>query len=488
MREASGFLIDRQSSVRAAFVRIEEGACGMVLLVDEGGRLLRTITDGDLRRLILAGGELGSPLSLLPPHASIVVPAGTTSDEALRLMNDRRIDQLPVLDGVGRPFGVYFRRDIDTQILLSTPHMSSYEREYVEEAFRTNWVAPLGPNVDAFEREFATYVGIGHAAALVSGTAAIHLALRILGVRRGDVVFCSSLTFVASANPILYEGATPVFIDSEPQSWNMSPAALERALEVARCESRMPRAVVVVNLYGQSADMDPLLELCDRYGVPMVEDAAESLGATYKSKMSGTLGRIGTFSFNGNKIITTSGGGMLVADDEAIVKRARHLATQAREPAGHYEHVDVGYNYRLSNVLAGIGRGQLRVIEERVAARRRIYQRYVDGLAGVTAIEWMPEAAFGRSTHWLTAAALAGARDPVGLIAALADERIEARRLWKPMHLQPLFRGAEFHPHSPGSDVAANLFQRGICLPSGSNMTDDQQDRIIETLARVLRA
>jgi dTDP-4-amino-4,6-dideoxygalactose transaminase len=481
------FVLPRLATLQEALRRLQETAKGIVLLVDDSGRLVRTVTDGDVRRLLLDGWTLADSLSAVPARAPVSRTVPCTPAAALEAMKEAKVDQLPLVDAAGRPVELHFRRDLETSILLSTPHMSTYEREFVEEAFRTNWVAPLGPNVDAFEAEFAAYVGSRHAAAVVSGTAAIHLALRLLGVGPGDVVFCSSLTFVASANPILYQGATPVFVDSEPATWNMSPAALERALAAARAAGRLPKAVLVVNLYGQSADMDPLLDLCARYGVPLVEDAAESLGATYKGRHSGTLGRLGAYSFNGNKIITTSGGGMLVADDEDLVRRARHLSTQAREPAAHYEHVEVGYNYRMSNVLAGIGRGQLRVIEERVAARREVYRRYVEGLAGVPGLAWMPEASFGRSTHWLSAATLAHGVDPLAFVKALAEHRIEARRLWKPMHLQPLFAGAEYHPHAAGQDVAADLFARGVCLPSGSNMTAEQQDRIVEAIARILR-
>ncbi len=487
MRPAKPFLVGWSSTLRDAFEQIERGACGIALFVDAEGRLIRTVTDGDLRRLILGGADLASPLSQLPARASVTASASIDPTRALEILNEHKIDHLPLIDAAGRPVGVYFRRDIDGQILLSTPHMGSYEREYVEEAFRTNWIAPLGPNVDAFEKELAAYVGIGHAAAVVSGTAALHLALRLLGVGRGDRVFCSSLTFVASANPILYEGALPVFIDSEPESWNMSPCALERALEDAARRDALPRAVIVVNLYGQSADMEPLLELCGRYSVPIVEDAAESLGATYRGRKSGTFGRLGAFSFNGNKIITTSGGGMLVSDDEDLIRRARKLSTQAREPADHYEHVEVGYNYRMSNVLAGIGRGQLKVIEERIRARRRIFSRYVEGLGDFPEIAWMPDAAYGTSTHWLTAATLENGVSPTKFIKTLSEHRIEARRLWKPMHLQPLFSQAEYFPHAPSRDISASLFERGICLPSSSNMTDEQQDRIIDLIRAVLR-
>jgi dTDP-4-amino-4,6-dideoxygalactose transaminase len=408
---------------------------------------------------------------------------------ALALLDQHQIDHLPVVDGSGRPVDIMLRRELSQRIWLSSPHLGDEETAFVEDAFKTNWIAPLGPHVDGFERELAAHVGIGHAAAVSSGTAAIHLALLLLGVKPGDTVFCSSLTFVASCNPILYCSAQPVFIDSEPASWNMSPAALERAFEWARRENRMPRCVIVVNLYGQSADMDALLPLCEKYGVPMLEDAAESLGALYKGRASGTFGEIGVYSFNGNKIITTSGGGMLVARNQASMDRARKLATQAREPAPHYEHVEVGFNYRMSNVLAGIGRGQLKVLDERVSQRRRVFEVYRRVLADLPQLQWMPEAPGCVSTRWLSCFTLAGEapqarRDAV--LRALERHSIEARPVWKPMHLQPLFRGAPYFSHATDDDVAARLFDSGICLPSGSNLTDIQLERVSDYLRRAL--
>ncbi len=371
--------------------------------------------------------------------------------------------------------------------------MGDAEAAFVTEAFTTNWIAPLGPHVDAFERELAAHVGVGHAAALSSGTAALHLALLLLGVQPGDTVFCSGLTFVGSCNPILYCGARPVFIDAEPQTWNMSPAALERALEWARREGRMPRCVVIVNLYGQSADMDALLPVCERYGVPVLEDAAESLGACYKNRSSGSFGRVGVYSFNGNKIITTSGGGMLVADDADLVARARKLATQARETARHYEHAEVGFNYRLSNVLAGIGRGQLQVLGQRVAQRRAVFERYRTALVDLPQVQWMPQPDGFYSTRWLSCFTLQvpdAATQCERILQALECHAIEARPVWKPMQLQPLFAGAPYFSHAPGvlgGDVSAHLFASGICLPSGSNLTAEQQTRVIAHLRDALK-
>ena len=475
---------------REAVARMDEEAQGILLVVDAAQQLLRTITDGDLRRAVLASVPEQATLAQLPATAApITVGAHAGIADVRRLMETNRIIHVPVVDSAGRPVDLIHGRELASRIWLSSPHLGEEETAFVEDAFRSNWIAPLGPHVDGFERELAAHVGIGHAAALSSGTAAIHLGLILLGVKSGDTVFCSSLTFVGSCNPILYCGAQPVFIDAEPGSWNMSPAALERALEWAKKTNRLPRCIIVVDLYGQSADMDALLPLCERYGVPVLEDAAESLGALYKGRASGTFGRIGVYSFNGNKIITTSGGGMLVANDPALTDRARKLATQSREPAPHYEHLEAGFNYRMSNVLAGIGRGQLRVLDERVAQRRSVFSRYREALADLTQVQWMPEPQGSHSTRWLTCFTLAGnqsrsRRDLV--LKSLERHSIEARPVWKPMHLQPLFRGAPYFVHDEGNDVAASLFDAGVCLPSGSNLTDAQLAHVIEHLRHAL--
>lgn len=376
------------------------------------------------------------------------------------------------------------------RIHLSAPHMSGREQNYIEDAFRTNWIAPLGPNVEEFEKEIASYVGVKGAVAVSSGTAAIHLALSLLNVQMGDSVFCSSLTFVASANPILYQGAEPIFIDSEPDTWNMSPRALETALYDAAKVNKLPKAVVIVNLYGQSARMDELMNICEYYEVPIIEDAAESLGASYKGKKSGSFGEFGIFSFNGNKIISTSGGGMLVSNNEVALNKARFLATQAKDPAPYYQHSMVGYNYRLSNVLAGIGRGQLEVLDERVQKRREIFQRYKIHLRGVPGISFMPELEGTFSNRWLTCLLInrkiAGVcRDEI--LQALAEENIEARPVWKPLHLQPLFRGSSFYSDKQEEAISESLFYSGICLPSGSNMTEEQQMRVIDCMKERLK-
>lgn len=372
------------------------------------------------------------------------------------------------------------------RIYLSSPHMGGDELGLVQEAFATNWIAPVGPHVDAFEREFAACVGSPHAVALSSGTAALHLALRMSGVGRDDEVFCSDLTFSASANPIVYEGAKPVFIDSDRATWNMDPARLAEGLADAAKHGRLPKAVVLVHLYGQSADIDPVAELCARYGVTLIEDAAEALGASYKGIVPGTRGRIGIYSFNGNKIITTSSGGMLVTGDQALADQARFLSTQARDPAPHYQHSQIGFNYRLSNVLAGIGRGQLRVLELRVQQRRANCAFYQKAFADLPGLEFMPEAPFGRSTRWLTCVVIDPAKfgcDREAVRLALQEENIEARPVWKPMSQQPVFAGCRRY----GGEVGADLFARGLCLPSGSNLTEADLQRIAVVVRRCHR-
>ena len=372
-----------------------------------------------------------------------------------------------------------------TRIYLSPPHMSGREQEYIAEVFASNWIAPLGPHVDAFEQEFAEVVGATHALALSSGTAALHLALQLSGVGPDDEVLVSSLTFAASVNPIVYLGGRPTFIDSETDSWNIDPNLLADTLKRRAGQGQLPKAVVVVHLYGQSADLDPILQICGEYGVPVIEDAAEALGASYKGRHPGALGKAGIFSFNGNKIITTSGGGMLVSEDEELITHARKLATQARDPAPHYQHSEIGYNYRLSNILAAVGRAQLEVLAERVQARRRNFAFYQESLGHLPGLTFMPEAAWGRHNRWLTVLlldpAVAGAdREAVRL--ALEAENIEARPVWKPMHLQPVFA----HYEVVGGSVAERLFAQGLCLPSGSSLNRSDLSRIVQTVDALL--
>ena len=370
------------------------------------------------------------------------------------------------------------------RIYLASPHMGGMEQDFVKEAFDTNWVAPLGPNVNNFEKEVAEYVGAKDAAALVSGTSAIHLALKAIGMKKGDRVFCTSLTFAASCNPIMYEHGEPVFIDSEPTSWNMSPLALEKAFIKAKEENKMPRAVIVVHLYGQSADMDKIMEICNRYNTPIIEDAAESLGATYKGKQTGTFGEFGVFSFNGNKIITTSGGGMLVSDDVEKIAKARFWSTQSRDNARHYEHTELGYNYRMSNITAGIGRGQLRVLKERIAQKKHIFERYTEAFKDIEEIEMMPVCDYNEPNYWLSVITIKedSRVKPMDIMKALEKENIESRPVWKPMHLQPFFKEYDFVQVVDGISVSEDLFNRGICLPSDTKNTKDDMERIINII------
>jgi len=369
------------------------------------------------------------------------------------------------------------------RIYLSPPHLDGRERELLLQAFDSNWITTLGPEVDAFEQDICALTGLGHAAALSSGTAALHLALLMLGVGPGDDVLCSDLTFVASANAVVYVGASPVFIDSERSSWNMDPGLLEGELRDYRKRGRMPKAAIVVDLYGQCADYGRILGICADHGVPVIEDAAEALGATYRGRPAGNFGVMGVFSFNGNKIITTSGGGMLVSNDPEYVRRAKFLSTQARDRAPHYQHSQIGYNYRMSNLLAAVGRGQLARLPEKIARREEIESYYRAGLAGVPGIEFMPFAGEGKPNHWLTVilidqASFGADREAVRL--ALEAENVESRPVWKPMHLQPLFEGRR----TRGGDISAEIFDKGLCLPSGTALSASDLERIIEVVRR----
>ena len=359
------------------------------------------------------------------------------------------------------------------RIYLSSPHMSDegYEMAFIKEAFDTNWIAPLGPNVDGFEREFAEKVGSKHAAALSSGTAAIQMALMAAGVGEGDIVFCPTLTFSATANPIIYQRAVPVFIDSDYETWNIDPDLLEEAFE------KYPdvKAVLIVHLYGISADMDRIMDICRKHDVAIIEDAAESLGCTYKGKYTGTFGDYGIFSFNGNKIITTSGGGMLVSDNEEKIAKVRFWATQARDKARHYQHSELGFNYRMSNIVAGIGRGQLKVLDDRAAKKKYIFEFYKRELGAIQGISFMPDNEWNRPNYWLSCITLNDTKvKPLDIMQALEAENIESRPIWKPMHMQPFFEKYDFI----GADVSQKLFENGVCLPSDTKMTDEDLLRI----------
>ena len=370
------------------------------------------------------------------------------------------------------------------RIFLSPPHMGGQELEFVKEAFESNYIAPVGPQVNAFEKEFAKKIGIPHTLALSSGTAAIHLAVRIVGVGRESEVIAPSLTFIGGVSPVVFEVGKLSFIDSDRDSWNMDPELLYEELETRRKENRLPQAVITVDIFGQCVDLDKIVGICDEYDIPVISDSAEALGATYKGRSAGKGARISVYSFNGNKIITTSGGGMLASEDEEIIKEARSLSQQARDDAPHYEHSQIGYNYRMSNILAGIGRGQLRVLDERVKAKRKIFEYYSDALKDLPGIDFMPEPEWSRSNRWLTVMLISPDkfgvdRDEVRM--ELEKQNIEARPVWKPMHMQPVFKGCRMR----GGDVCEDLFKRGLCLPSGTAMTERDLNRVIEVVRKM---
>ncbi|MCY1142392.1 aminotransferase class I/II-fold pyridoxal phosphate-dependent enzyme [Actinoplanes sp. Pm04-4] len=372
----------------------------------------------------------------------------------------------------------------ETRIWLSPPDVGELERKLLLEAFDSNWVAPVGPDLDAFEAQVAEIVGVRHAVALSSGTAALHLALVAAGVRQGDTVLVPSFTFAATANAVMYLGARPVFLDSTAESWNVDPALVTEELRRRCAKGRPPRAVIAVDMYGQCADYEPLIDACDRYGVALIEDAAEALGASYRKKSAGSFGLAGVLSFNGNKIITTGGGGMLVTDDDGVARKARHLSTQAREPFPHYEHRSVGYNYRLSNLLAAVGRGQLQRLDAMIAARRETGRYYRAELGDLPGVTFMPIAGYGEANSWLTCLLIDAERFGAGrdqVIERLAAHDIEARPTWKPMHLQPVFRDCVMR----GGDVCADLFRRGLCLPSGSALTEHDRERVVAAVRAV---
>ena len=375
---------------------------------------------------------------------------------------------------------------MEKRIFLASPHMSDegYEQKYVKDAFDTNWIAPLGENVNKFEEELASYLNIKAAAAVISGTSAIHMAFKALDVKDGDIVFCQDFTFSATANPILYQNAIPVFIDSERDTWNMDPKALEKAFE----KYPNPKAVIIVHLYGNPAKIDELLEICKKHNVPLVEDSAESLGSIYKGKLTGTFGEYGAFSFNGNKIITTSGGGMLVSNNEEKIKKVRFWITQSRDNARYYQHSEIGYNYRMSNVVAGIGRGQLKVLEKRINKKNEIYEKYKKEFENIKEISMIPIPENTRPNHWLSAITIDSSSKvtPLQIIEALEKENIESRHIWKPMHMQPIFKECDFIKVSEDDiSVGEDIFLSGVCLPSDTKNTEEDMERIVNIIKEI---
>ncbi|MGC6517262.1 MAG: aminotransferase class I/II-fold pyridoxal phosphate-dependent enzyme [Candidatus Puniceispirillaceae bacterium] len=484
-------LVHNDTTVREILAIINQSRIKLCVLVDKDGRLQRTIVDGDIRRALLSGASLDSLACEFPPKEAVSLPVDAAHEDISDLFAQNHfISAIVLVDAHHKPVGLVPRDTVAGGVLLSPPHMGKSEQIYVNRAFEDNWIAPAGPNLNLFESALQKASGRAHALALSSGTAALHLALRVLNISEGDLVYVSDLTFAASIQPIFYEKARPVLIDSDMKSWNMSPEALERRLQKDAARGCLPKAVIVVHIYGQSADMDAILAVTERFGVPVIEDAAESLGATYKGKPSGSHGLLSTYSFNGNKIITTSGGGALVSDREDLIKKARMLATQGRDEAEHYQHSHVAYNYRMSNILAGVGLGQLELLDNRVDSRREIFLAYQEGLSDIPGISFQPELPECRGNRWLTVVTLDPdiiPFHPYQLLYELRRNMIECRPAWKPMHMQPLCQTCAFEPHARTEMVSSKLFLQSLCLPSGSMLEKEQQQGIINCVRNFLR-
>lgn len=486
---ASEFLIPFTALIMDAMKRLDSAAVKLCVVTDDAGDLWRAVTDGDLRRALLAGHSLESPLSALERQKPICAPDGTSPTDMLALMRAHSVSALLVTDSKGAPLEVVSRSKLEGTLLLSPPHLGATEMSFVQQAFDDNWIAPAGPNLVQFEKELGVIAQRRYTLALSSCSAALHLALRVLNVKAGDRVYVSDLTFVASLQPILYERAVPVLIDADPRHWNMSVPALERQLTKDHASGTLPAAIFVVHLYGQSSDMSEICHLAGHYGIPVVEDAAESLGAEYGNRPSGSHGILSAFSFNGNKIITTSGGGALVSDQGHLIEHARKLATQGRDAAEHYQHSEVAYNYRMSNVLAGIGLGQLEVLKERVRRRREIFELYRSELGDILGLGFQQNSAGSKGTRWLTVLTFDPDHipyHPYVFMRRLRDLGIETRPAWKPMHMQPLCSGYDFVPHSESEVVSPQLFLRSLCLPSGSSMTNVDVMRVVSALRDIL--
>lgn len=484
-------IISAATTIREAMKLLDRSEIKLCLMTTATGGLVRTFTDGDVRRALLAGATLDTAVGILPIVPPITCEQGTPPRILLDTMRTHSINAVVIVDNDNVPVDVVARSGLEDAVLLSPPHMGTSEVALVQQAFDDNWVAPAGPHLAQFEENLEAVSGRKHALALSSGSAALHLAMRVLGIGLGDRVFVSDLTFVASLQPILYEGAVPVLVDAEPFGWNMSPAALGRRLEADAAAKTLPKAIVVVHLYGQSADMDAIVGLAEEYGVPIIEDAAESLGATYRERPSGSHGVLSVYSFNGNKIITTSGGGALVSDREDLISMARNLSQQGRDDAEHYQHSQVAYNYRMSNILAGIGIAQLGQLSDRVSRRRAVFQRYRDAFRDIPGISFQAEAEGAHGTRWLTVVNFDPnriSRHPYQFMRQLRTVGIETRPAWKPMHMQPLCHGLEFVPHDPDVVVSPRLFLQSLCLPSGSSLSEFDQERVIEAVRRLVAA
>ena len=481
--------VSLSDTIRFTMAKLEVLQLKLCVVCDAMGRVVRIVTDGDVRRFLLAGGTMDDLLVALPEKKPILALHGTPDAELLDAMVNNDINAILLVDKVGAPVRICSRASLDKKILLSPPHLGDREMRHVQEAFDSNWIAPAGPNLTIFENNLVKNTGHQHVLAVSSGTAALHLALRVLDISASDRVYVSDLTFIASVQPILYENAVPVFIDSEPSSWNMSPIALERKLMKDQASGDLPAAIIVVHLYGQVADMPAIMRVADKYEIPVIEDAAESLGATIDNKPCGSSGTLSAFSFNGNKMITTSGGGALASNSYKLIERARNLATQGRDPAEHYQHSAISYNYRMSNVLASIGIGQLDVLADRVMRRREIFELYRQGLMGNIGFSFQQDTPNSFGCRWLTVVEFNPDiidLHPYQIMRRLSQFGIETRPAWKPMHMQPLCSEYEFEPHSEEHVVSSSLFLRALCLPSGSAMLNTDVERVVSSIENVI--
>ena len=489
MLNISDQFVPWSASVEDCLPILERASIKVCLVVNSVGELERTITDGDIRRALLSGLGMKLPIALLPRKKPIHLLETSDSFAILGALEKNDVDFVVLCDVTKRPVNIVERKSFQSEILLSPPHIGEQELNFVKQAFEDNWIAPAGPHLQQFELKLAKYVGRAHALALSSGTAALHLALRVLDIGRGDRVYLSDLTFAASLQPILYEGATPILIDSEPIGWNMSPQALRIQLEKDHCSGTLPAVIFVAHIYGQTANMNEITKLAELYGIPIVEDAAESLGGEYGGRHSGSHGILSAYSFNGNKIITTSGGGALVSDNADLISKARKLSTQGRDDAPHYQHSSIAYNYRMSNVLAGIGVGQLNILSQRVSARRKIFDFYRSELCKIPGISFQENLENEHGNRWLTVVQFDSSLisiHPYQIMKRLKQKGIETRPAWKPMHMQPLCDGFELATHSAEEIVSARLFLTSLCLPSGSSMDQLDQARVVKNLHKII--
>lgn len=482
-------IVDRETTIRDAMAVIDKADIKLCIVVDQAARLARTLTDGDIRRALLSGCDLDQAIAVLPSKKPVFYQTDTPVSELVDALWSHSVNAIVLVDPNERPVGLVDLKSLGANIYLSPPHIGETEFDFVKQAMDDNWIAPAGPNLEKFESRLAEIVARDHAVALSSGTAALHLALRVLNIASEDSVYVSDLTFVASVQPVLYQNAQPILIDSEPDGWNMCPDALTRRLAYDDKRGKLPAAIIVVHLYGQSANMRAILDLANRYDIPVIEDAAESLGASYERKPSGSHGSLAAYSFNGNKIITTSGGGALVTDDPVLATRARKLATQGRDNAEHYQHSELSYNYRLSNILAGIGRGQLDKLSSHVSRRREIFQNYKAGLEDIKGLTFQQDAEDSIGSRWLTVINFDPDQidfHPYQFMRRLIQKGIETRPAWKPMHMQPLCAGFPFEPHSRNQVVSHSLFLRSLCLPSGSSLSNLEQRHVIDEIRAII--